>query len=74
MTTRKEMTRINDMVRIIQNESKISRVQLVMKMGISISYFDKLRPFLMELFPQQIRYDHDDKLFVFVEMEKVVQT
>jgi len=71
MTTRKEMSRLNEMLRIIQEEKRISKVQLVLKARIGISYFDKLRPFLMELYGDFIRYDKDEKMFISLVNAKV---
>jgi len=58
MTTRKEMTRINRLVEIIQKNKKISRVELIMKSGMSISYFDKLKPFMLMIYGEQILYEN----------------
>ncbi len=63
MASRKEMSRINDMCRIIQKEGSINKVQLVMRSNISIVYFEKLRPFLLELHQDKIMYDREDKIF-----------
>jgi hypothetical protein len=71
MTTRKEMSRLNEILRIIQEEKRISKVQLVLKTRISISYFDKLRPFLMELYGDFIRYDKDEKVFISLTAAQV---
>jgi len=57
VTTRKEMSRINRLVEIIQREKKISRVNLILASGISISYFDKLKPFMLSIYAEQITYD-----------------
>ena len=58
LTTRKEMSRINRLVEIIQKNKKISRVDLIMASGISISYFDKLKPFMLSIYQEQIRYEN----------------
>ena len=58
LTTRKEMSRINRLVELIQKNKKISRVDLIMASGMSISYFDKLKPFLLNIYEQQIRYEN----------------
>ena len=71
MTTRKEMSKINRLAEIIQKEKKISKVQLVMASGISISYFEKLRPFLLEIYQEQIRYDKESKMFESIKALKV---
>lgn len=71
MTTSKEMSRLNEMLRIIQQEGRINKVQLVMKTRISVSYFDKLRPFLMEIYGNFIRYDKDTKEFVSLTKAQV---
>lgn len=57
------MSRINEMCRIIQREGQIGKVQLVMRSGISIVYFEKLKPFLLELHQDKILYDKETKLF-----------
>lgn len=67
LTTRKEMTRINRLFEVIKREKTISKVQLVMQSGVSISYFEKLRPFLLEIYGNYIEYDKDLKLFKYVE-------
>ena len=58
LTTRKEMSRINRLVELIQKNKKISRVDLIMASGMSISYFDKLKPFLLTIYQEQIRYEN----------------
>ena len=73
MTTRKEMTKINRLVEIIQKNKTISKVQLVMASGFSISYFEKLRPFLLEIYQHKIEYDPIDKLFKYTEVEEIPQ-
>ena len=73
MTTRKEMSRLNEMLAIIQKEKQISKVQLVLKARIGISYFDKLRPFLLELYGDYITYDKDAKVFRSLQDAKVTQ-
>lgn len=63
VASRKEMSHINDLCRIIQKEGQINKVQLVMKSRISISLFEKLRPFLLEIHQDKVIYDKDSKLF-----------
>ena len=69
MTTRKEMSKINKMVEIIQKEDTISKVQLVMRSGISISYYDKLKPFMEEIFAHKVRYDKETKTWQSIKAE-----
>lgn len=69
MTTQKEMSKINKMVELIQKEKTISKVQLVMRSGISISYYDKLKPFMEELYSHRIRYDKDTKAWNAITIE-----
>jgi len=69
LTTRKEMSRINRLVEIIQREKKISRVNLILASGISISYFDKLKPFMLSIYGEQITYD--DGIFTSIKNVKV---
>lgn len=69
MTTRKEMSKINKMVEIIQKEGTINKVQLIMKSGISISYYDKLKPFVEELYSHKVRYDKETKIWKAIKIE-----
>ena len=71
MTTRKEMSKINRLLEIIQKNKKISKVQLVLASGMSISYFDKLKPFLLEIYHHKIEYDPIDRLFKYTEVEEL---
>jgi len=48
---------------IIQKEKVISKVQLVMQSRISISYYEKLKPFLEEIYQHKVRYDKSDKMW-----------
>lgn len=69
MTTRREMTKINRMVEIIEKEGSISKVNLVMRSGISISYYEKLKPFMEEIYPHKIRYDKETKTYHAIKSE-----
>lgn len=71
MTTRKEMTKINRVITIIENHAPISKVQLVIKSGLSISYFEKLKPFVEELYPHKVRWDKEDKLWYAIKSKEV---
>ena len=70
MTTSKEMSKINRMVEIIQKEGIISKVRLVMRSGISISYYDKLKPFMEEIYAHKVRYEKDTKTWQSLKMEE----
>jgi len=52
---------------IILREGRISKVQLIMKSGISISYYEKLKPFMEEIYSHLIRYDKDSKFWYAIE-------
>lgn len=67
MTTQKEMSKMNRMIEIIKKEKKISKVQLVMRAGISVSYYDKLKPFLEEIFTHVVKYNKETKMWEVVE-------
>lgn len=71
MTTQKEMTRINEMVQIIERNGVISKVQLVMQSRISISYYDKLKPYMEEVFSHKIRYDKESKTWHTIKQDQV---
>lgn len=61
MTTQKEMSRINRLVEIIEKKGTISKIQLVMDSGISISYYEKLKPFMEKICYHKVRYDNVTK-------------
>jgi len=71
MTTRMEMTKINRLMETIKKEKNITKVHLVMQSGLSISYFEKLRPFLLEIYAHNIIYDKQEKLFKWIESIEV---
>ena len=72
MTTSKEMRRINTLVDIIQKEEKISKVRLVMQSGMSLSYYEKLKPFLEEIYPHKVQYDKITKVWSAIKQEEIV--
>ena len=67
LTSQREMSKINKMVQIILKEKVISKVQLIMRSGISISYYEKLKPFMEELYENIIQYDKELKLWKSLE-------
>lgn len=71
MTSKKEMVKINSLVEIIQREGKISKVQLVMKSRISISYYEKLKPYMEEICYHKVRYDNTTKNWMVVKGEDI---
>ena len=73
MTSQREMSKINKLVNIIVKEGVISKVQLIMKSGISISYYEKLKPFMEELFSFKIQYDKSTKLWRSLEQKNANQ-
>ncbi len=74
LTTRKEMSKMSRMVDLIRANKKISKVQLVIQTHISISYYEKLKPFMEELFSQSIRYNSVDRMWESIEVETVEPT
>ena len=70
MTTRKEMQNINKLVRIIQKEGHISKVQLILNSGFGISSYEKLKPFLEEIYPHKVQYDRTARIWKNVEEKR----
>jgi len=71
MTTQREMSKINRLVEIIEKEGAISKIQLIMRSGISISYYEKLKPFVEELYPHRVRYEKTTKAWYAIRQEEV---
>jgi len=67
LTSQKEMQKINSLRNIILREKVISKVRLVMMAKISISYYDKLKPFLEEIYHYEIQYDKGSKNWLAIE-------
>ncbi|HUL14339.1 MAG TPA: hypothetical protein VLT63_00035, partial [Candidatus Acidoferrum sp.] len=53
----------NMLLGIIRREGTISKVNLIMKSGLSISYYNNLKPFLEEIYPHLVQYDRTTKLW-----------
>ena len=69
MTTSREMSKINKLLEIIKKEGPISKVRLVMMSGISLSYYEKLKPFLEEIYSYAVQYDKSTKTWRFVNSD-----
>ena len=52
------MIQLNALKQIIQDEKQISVTDLVMKSSVSISVYNKFRPYLAKIFEGQVKYDH----------------
>lgn len=72
MTTRGEMRKMSHMVNIIREEGRIGKIQLVIRSGISNSYYEKLRPYMEAMFTD-IEYDRGTKTWRAVKVEDVPQ-
>lgn len=70
MTTRGEISKMNRMVEIIRKNKSISKIQLVIASGISNSYYEKLKPYMEELF-KDIVYDKQTKTWHQIEHEDI---
>ena len=71
LTTRKEMSKMSRMVDLIRKNKKITKVHLVIQTHISISSYEKLKPFMEELFAQSVRYNSVDRMWEAIEAETV---
>jgi len=71
MTSQREMSKINKILEIILKEGVISKVQLIMRSGISISYFEKLKPFLEEIYQHKVQYDKSMKVWRAIKSEDI---
>lgn len=73
MASQKEMSRVNQCVRILRLNGSMTKIALVNKLGVSLATFDKLvLPYLKDDSMQhQVKYDTKTKLFSAVESESV---
>ena len=66
------MRKINRLLEVILKEKTISKVRLVMQSGISISYYEKLKPFLEELYSHKVQYDKFTGTWKAIKDEEII--
>lgn len=73
MASKADISNINRLLGIIRKESAIDKYNLVMKSGLSISTYDKLKPFLESVYKHNVEYDRKTKIWKWLEqIEQVV--
>jgi len=70
MRSRKQYSISNKWKEIIKRNKRIHKFLLIEQLGISISYYEKLKPWMEFKFPDFISYDRETKDWVWVEEEK----
>jgi len=70
MTSRGEMKRMNRLVDIIRKNGSINKIQLVIASGISNSYYEKLKPYLLAMF-HDIVYDKTTQIWSVIKTEDI---
>jgi len=70
MVTKGEINYLSSLVRIIRDSKSISTVNLVLQSRKSLSYFEKMRKFLVALY-LDIEYDREKKLWIANESENI---
>lgn len=71
MASRNDMRHLNQLVEIIKQSGTIGKVRLVMQSGMSVSMYDKLKPFLEEVYQHQVRYDRELKQWIYCAVEEL---
>ena len=71
MTTQKEMNKINRMMELIKKQGRIDKYNLVMQSGLSISYYEKLKPFMERIFAHNVQYDKNTQTWIWIRTEEV---
>ncbi len=64
------MSILSNLARIVREKKTITRRQLILASGFSISYCEKLLPYLTELFTDII-YDKSTKTYQAIQTEEV---
>jgi len=57
----------NKWIAIVSEFKRINKFLLIDQLGISISYYEKLKPWIEYKFPDFISYDRETKDWVWVE-------
>lgn len=70
MTTQKEMSKINRMMEIVKKNGRIDKFNLVMQSGLSISYYEKLKPFMERIYSHNVSYDKETQTWIWIRAEE----
>jgi len=70
MVSRKEMSRLGHLAKLVRENKTISRRQLILGSGISISYCEKLLPYIPELFTDII-FEKSTNTYQAIQAEEV---
>jgi len=70
MVSRKEMSRLAHLAKLVRENKTISRRQLILASGISISYCEKLLPYIPELFTDII-FEKSNNTYQAIQTEEV---
>ena len=73
MASKTDMKNMHRLLETIKKNGAIDKYQLIMQSGLSISLYDKLKPFLLEVFKHQVDYDSKSKLWTWLVTEEIGQ-
>lgn len=71
MPTPAEMFKMSRLVGIIRNKGSIDRIDLVIESGISNSYYEKLKPYILRLF-KDIEYDRATRTWRTIKRDESI--
>jgi len=70
-TESKERTVINRAIQLIKAQSPISRHKLNFQLNITTKYYERLHPFIADVFENVVEYDKLTKLWRYIESDDV---
>jgi len=70
MTTRLQFQRANHLMRIIKLHKRIHKYDLMEEAKISISTYEKIKPWLEYKFSDFIKYEKSTKEWVWIDLSK----
>ena len=62
---------MNRLLEVIKKHKQIDKFDLIMESGISISYYEKLKPFMERIFVHNVKYDKETKKWKWIREDKL---
>ena len=72
MASQVDMMNMNKIVDVIRDKKRASHIDVVMMSGLSISVYEKLRPYVTQLFIHKVRYNKPEKMWEWIEDTKII--
>ena len=62
---------MNRLLGLIKKHKEIDKFDLIMNSGISISYYEKLKPFMERIYAHNVQYDKETKKWRWIREDEL---